>query len=388
MPPGARGTFVQRRWESAGVDEGYEPFVPHPLVGSRLRLGPAERRALAEAEASLAALAAVRPGRLAWLVARAEASTSPEILGLGGWYRRVAREAFAPRGASDPFAGARGRIRLFERALAIATRDATPDRDGLCEMGRLLTGARRGGGGCRSQQNWIGPHSDRPLEADFVPPPPELVPALLDELCRYLADDSDGPVLRAALAHAQLLTIHPFPDGNGRTARTLAQAVLRRGFPGSTALVPISLAIVYDSDDYQTALQAFRFEGDLRYLVFFADLLRRGADAAIHFAQGAERLERLWAERAAGLSPRSPACRLASLLWRHPVLDSAAAARLAGVGPDAARRALGQLAERKVVRAVRYGPRRKRVWTAAGLIELLDETDRVVAPPVPLSDTS
>ncbi|MFQ5460125.1 MAG: Fic family protein [Anaerolineae bacterium] len=64
----------------------------------------------------------------------------------------------------------------------------------------------------------------------YAPPAPELVPGLVDELARWLsqADDVPPPV-RAALAHIGLAGIHPFSDGNGRTARILASLAMYRG---------------------------------------------------------------------------------------------------------------------------------------------------------------
>lgn len=65
----------------------------------------------------------------------------------------------------------------------------------------------------------------------YLPPEPDKVPALVDELAAWLAGPADAsPVLvRAAMAHVWLAAIHPFLDGNGRTARILASLVMYRG---------------------------------------------------------------------------------------------------------------------------------------------------------------
>ncbi len=64
-----------------------------------------------------------------------------------------------------------------------------------------------------------------------MPPPTEEVPHLLEDLAAWLAQaSSDPPVLvRAALAHVMMAAIHPFADGNGRTARIVASLVMYRG---------------------------------------------------------------------------------------------------------------------------------------------------------------
>ena len=97
---------------------------------------------------------------------------------------------------------------------------------------RLLEGTRleEHGGRIRTVQNWIGGSSYNPCSAAFVPPPPEDVPALLDDLISFCNDDGLPALAQAAIAHAQFETIHPFVDGNGRAGRVLIHLVLcRRG---------------------------------------------------------------------------------------------------------------------------------------------------------------
>jgi Fic family protein len=95
-------------------------------------------------------------------------------------------------------------------------------------------------GHIRAAQNWIGGSSYNPCSAAFVPPPPELVHDLLDDLCHFCNDDSLPAVAQAAMAHAQFETIHPFVDGNGRTGRALVHFVLRTRGLATRVLPPIS----------------------------------------------------------------------------------------------------------------------------------------------------
>ncbi|OGM77025.1 hypothetical protein A2188_02045, partial [Candidatus Woesebacteria bacterium RIFOXYA1_FULL_43_9] len=72
----------------------------------------------------------------------------------------------------------------------------------------------------RVSQNWIGGGS--PSTADFVPPTHTEMARCLDDFEKFLyATDEYPPLIKAALAHAQFETIHPFLDGNGRTGRLL-----------------------------------------------------------------------------------------------------------------------------------------------------------------------
>lgn len=61
---------------------------------------------------------------------------------------------------------------------------------------------------------------------DYIPPEYSDVPGLLDELIEYVNTTDDHPLIVAAVAHYQLVTIHPFEDGNGRTARLLSGYIM------------------------------------------------------------------------------------------------------------------------------------------------------------------
>src|SRR5438105_1677041 len=114
----------------------------------------------------------------------------------------------------------------------------------------------------RSEQNWIGGSDFNPCSAEFVPPPPEEVAALLEDLCAFCNDASLPAVAQAAIAHAQFETIHPFVDGNGRTGRALIHVVLRRRDLVPRILPPISLVLSTWSDDYVHGLTRTRYLGD------------------------------------------------------------------------------------------------------------------------------
>ena len=76
-------------------------------------------------------------------------------------------------------------------------------------------------GELRRSQVWIG--GTRPGNAVFVPPPADALPDCLRSLERFLNDEPEPtpPLIKAALAHVQFETIHPFLDGNGRVGRLL-----------------------------------------------------------------------------------------------------------------------------------------------------------------------
>lgn len=124
----------------------------------------------------------------------------------------------------------------YAKALSYAVRQP-PDRQVSVSLIRevhqlLLEGVRgheRGVGTLRNLQVYIGDHGSGISAAKFVPPPPASVPALMNDLERFMNDESSlPPLIRLALAHYQFEAIHPFSDGNGRVGRLLIPLLLVR----------------------------------------------------------------------------------------------------------------------------------------------------------------
>ncbi len=89
-------------------------------------------------------------------------------------------------------------------------------------------------GKIRNIQNWIGPKGCTMEEAIFVPPIPEDVPLLLNNLFDYMNNLYIDPIfINMAISHSQFETIHAYRDGNGRLGR---------------ALIPIQLALLTDEE--------------------------------------------------------------------------------------------------------------------------------------------
>ena len=89
----------------------------------------------------------------------------------------------------------------------------------------LLSGVRgndKSPGEIRTIQNYIGPRGLGKEGATFVPPIPEEVPDLLENLMEYMNDlYDDEPFIKVAISHVQFESIHPYKDGNGRMGRAL-----------------------------------------------------------------------------------------------------------------------------------------------------------------------
>lgn len=90
---------------------------------------------------------------------------------------------------------------------------------------------------------------------EYIPPEYTDIPALLDELVEYVNTTDDHPLIIAAVVHYQLVTIHPFEDGNGRTARLMSGYILDLNGYGFNGIGSLEEYFAYDPDDYYASLQ-------------------------------------------------------------------------------------------------------------------------------------
>ena len=90
---------------------------------------------------------------------------------------------------------------------------------------------------------------------DYIPPEYSDIPELLDELVNYVNTTDDHPLIIAAIVHYQLVTIHPFEDGNGRTARLMSGYVLDFYGYGFNGIGSLEEYFAYDPDEYYESLQ-------------------------------------------------------------------------------------------------------------------------------------
>jgi len=146
----------------------------------------------------------------------------------------------------------------------------------LREVHGILLSSARGSdmapGEFRTNQNWIG--GSRPGNARYVPPPADQVEPMMGALEKFLHGDPEAaPVLiKAALAHAQFETIHPFYDGNGRIGRMLIALLLAADGVLERSLLYLSLFLKQNRDAYYDHLQRLRTDGTWEdWLGFFLD---------------------------------------------------------------------------------------------------------------------
>jgi Fic family protein len=243
--------------------------------------------------------------------------------------------------------------------------------------GVLLSRGRGSGkepGEFRRSQNWIG--GTRPGNAAFVPPPQDAVPDCMGALERFLHVENDGlPVLvRAALAHVQFETIHPFLDGNGRVGRLLITFLLCTAGVLRDPLLYLSLYLKQRRQDYYALLDLVRRDGDWEaWLSFFLEGVRGTAEEAVATAH---RLATVFREDRSEIERKGrkagSALRVHEAIKARPILSMPEICRTTGLSFPAASSAMGVLAEMKVAREM-TGKRRNRLFVYDRYLSILNE---------------
>ena len=400
----------ERRWPSdpTGLTRrdrrpcSYQVYLPDELAGRAFAIDGEVAADLAGAEAALVRLDAsattlADTEALARLLLRAESVASSRIEGLEVGGRRLLRADAARKLGDAPrdvtAAEVLGNIdAMLWGVETVGQGDPIAAGVVLEAHRRLLAGTRieEHGGRLRDVQNWIGGSDYNPCSAAFVPPPPELVAGLLDDLCAFCNDDSLPPLAQAAIAHAQFETIHPFIDGNGRTGRALIHLVLRRRGLGLRVLPPISLVLATWSRDYVAGLTATRYEGEPgsaeaqaglnRWIALIAAACHRAVEDAGRFEEQVSALQESWRERI-GPARRDSAVRLLiGALPAAPVLTAPAAAELIGRSFQATSQAIRRLVAAGVLTQITVG-RRNRAYEAPELIDAFTSLERQLASP-------
>ena len=409
--------FEERIWDGnfAGMTRRdrrpcrYTVYLPDPLAGRSFAFDGDVAADLAEAEAELVRLntrveALSDTEVLARLLLRAESVASSRIEGLVVGGRRLLRADVARQLGAEVRDVTAGEVLANIDAMVWGVETVSPGvpitLDILLEVHRrLLAGTflEEHGGRIRMAQNWIGGSSYNPCSASFVPPPPEMVEGLLDDLMAFCNDDGLPALAQAGIAHAQFETIHPFVDGNGRAGRVLIHLILRRRGYATNFLVPVSLALATWAEDYVAGLTATRYPGEPaseaahsginRWVALFATACRRAMEDAGRFEDQVRQLQESWRQRVGNPRRDSATHRLIVALPSAPVLTVATAAQLTGRSFQAANQAVQQLVNAGVLEQVNLD-RRNRAFEAPELIELFTALERQLSSPTGDARTS
>jgi len=225
----------------------------------------------------------------------------------------------------------------------------------------------------RRSQNWIG--GTRPGNAVFVPPPAQEVVACMGKLELFLHDPPEPtPVLlKAALAHVQFETIHPFIDGNGRLGRLLITLLLCDQKVLQQPMLYLSLYFKAHRQHYYELLNAVRINGDWEvWLDFFAEAVIATATQAVETAQQLLDLSNHDRDKISGLG-RAAASTLQvhRALMQHPIASSGSLVNETGLTPATVNKTLVHLERLGIVQEL-TAQKRNRLFSYAWYIDIMN----------------
>ncbi len=380
----------------------YQAYCPDVLHHWDLLLSASDAGTIASVEEAIVklnttGLRQVNVEGLARYLLRAESVSSSHIEGLRVHGRRLARaEAAFPEDIRDDELALEvlGNIRAMEVAVATGTTASDFSINDLCAIHKTLmqhSSTPQYGGVLRVEQNWIGGNSYNPCAADYIPPPPEYVVELLDDLLNYVNTDHHSPLVQAALVHAQFETIHPFADGNGRTGRALIHVVLARRGLAPHYVPPISLALATRSSDYIAGLSRFRHNGGptsperseatMAWVHVFAEATRAACVDATEFAGLLAEQEALWRVQLGNIRKGSALDLILRVLPGTPIVNGESVAKQIGRSKARCIGALNRLLEVGILKQRNLGKKRYRVFEAPSVFELWNRVDRALATP-------
>lgn len=400
------GVYLNRFWQPDGggmnkaerMGGPYHPYLPDALANYEPKLNPSCAKAIADAQEALGKLEAsgslVDTEPLARMMLRAEAISSSRIEGLEMpankllEYEELDRLGVKHRLDSTE-AQIIGNIHTLVQGLERANPEEPIALDDVCELNRVLlvgTKLENCGGVIRTAQNWIGGNRINPVGATYVPPAPEAVPNLMDDLVSFINQSELPPIAIAAVAHAQFETIHPFADGNGRAGRALIHLILKKGGTTRVTVPPISLLLATDRERYLANLAVFRFEGgneDGRHeamnnwVEYFAKTTCEACARASNFENTLLGIKEAWLEKTS-FRTGSAGAQLLDILLGTPALSIKTAQELTGKSYPAARLAVNELVECGIIKQNSKN-RKSGIYVAEDVVKAFNAYERSLA---------
>ena len=363
--------------------EGHATFIPAPLP-PLLEYTPALVRLLSVADAALSELSGIgrilpNPHLLIAPYVRREAVLSSRIEGTRtSLSDLLADEAGqSPQTETDDVREVRNYVSALDHGIARLSQLPLSLRL-VRELHRILMSGVRGEratpGEFRRSQNWIG--GTRPGNAYFVPPPAENVLECLGELEKFLHNmpQATPPLLKAALAHVQFETIHPFLDGNGRLGRLLITLILCEQQVLREPLLYLSLYFKEHRQYYYDLLNTIRATGDWEtWLQFFAEAVTatatQGVESISTLAQMAD------ADRAAiaKLGRAAPSVeKIHAAMLERPIVSAGWLAEKTGLTPATVNKSLNHMESLGIISQLGNG-KRNRLFAYSRYMQILND---------------
>jgi len=246
------------------------------------------------------------------------------------------------------------------------------------EMHSILLAKGRGSnqtpGEFRMTQNWIG--GTRPGNAAFVPPPAEQVRECMGKLELFLHDQPEPTpaLLKAALAHVQFETIHPFLDGNGRLGRLLITLLLCEQKVLREPMLYLSLYFKTHRRYYYELLNNVRLTGDWEaWLDFFAEAVIVTATQAVETARQLVGLANKDRDKISSLGRAAPsALQIHRALMERPITTSGWLVEKTGITAATVNKCLVHLERLGIVREL-TSRKRNRLFSYTGYVDIMNQ---------------
>lgn len=264
-------------------------------------------------------------------------------------------------------------VQAIEHGLKKLENGSVLDNALLREMHEILLSSGRGSnkspGKFRTTQNWID--GTRPASAHFVPPPPQELWKVMGQLESFIQDTKQPypTLVKAALAHVQFETAHPFLDGNGRIGRLLIAFILHEAGLLQKPVLYLSLYFKEHRADYYRMLDLVRMEGDWeRWLKFFLTAVEQTATSAF---ETAVRLKELFKVDADKLH-RSSALEVFNAFCKRPISNIKSLGLATSLSIPGVTKAIKDLEKQGIIREITQ-KKRNRVYAYTQYINILNE---------------
>ncbi|HNT08335.1 MAG: Fic/DOC family protein [Euryarchaeota archaeon ADurb.Bin009] len=381
-PDNRAGIFIRQ-------EGGYDAFIPHPLPPGDLALDEGLLYLLSKADGALARLDGVtqvlpNPDLFVAMYIKKEALLSSQIEGTQASLQGILEfEAhIRPRDDINEIQEVLNYIKALHHG--IEKLGFSPlSLDLMNEIHRFLIQGTRGShklpGRLRHVQNWIGLSGGTIQDAVFVPPPPERVPDLMKDLERFIQNNDKTPTLiKTALIHAQLETIHPYLDGNGRMGRLMITFYLCSRGVLARPLLYLSYYLKRNREEYYTLLNGIRYQGNWEaWLEFFLrgviEVSNNSIETAKRIIQLKETLiEKLLENNIGGVY----AVKLIDTLFDHPIITIGQAMEELRISRQAATKLVGRFEDIGILEEI-TGKERYKQYMFVDYVRIIEEGTRI-----------
>lgn len=229
----------------------------------------------------------------------------------------------------------------------------------------------------RKSQNWIGHAGSTLKNASFIPPAPSEMDICLNDLEKYMHEDSTiSNLIKIALIHYQFETIHPFLDGNGRMGRLLIILFLKEQGLIEYPVLYLSYFFKKNRNKYYELLNNVRIKGDFEeWIKFFIEGICEISEDAIMSIQKIVELKKNDTEKIHSFSKGNISNLLSvyDYLLKHPFIEADDIKDLLDLSKPTVNKILDNLTELGILKLVDEEKKRYRQYVYKKYVDILSE---------------